>query len=76
MEVNFSVLSYSIEELVKFSTEMIWSNQYAKKIFTKDKIEELAAAFKDYKEETLNPLKEKYGDKFTWDELKMYKASL
>ena len=45
-------------------------------VLPEDKIEELAAAFKGYKEETLNPLKEKYGDKFTWDELKMYKASL
>ena len=41
-----------------------------------DKIQELAKAFKGYKEETLNGLKEKHGDKFTWDELKMFKASL
>lgn len=41
-----------------------------------DKIAELTEAFKGYEEATLNPLKEKYGDKFTWDELKMFKASL
>ena len=41
-----------------------------------DKITALAEAFFGYKEETLNPLKEKYGDEFTWDELKMYKSSL
>ncbi len=41
-----------------------------------DKIQELAKAFKGYREETLNGLKEQYGDKFTWDELKMFKASL
>ncbi|MFM9459878.1 helix-turn-helix domain-containing protein [Flavobacterium psychrophilum] len=41
-----------------------------------DKISALAEAFFGYKEETLNPLKEKYGDEFTWDELKMYKSSL
>ena len=41
-----------------------------------DKIQELAKAFKGYKEETLNGLKEKHGDKFTWDELRMFKASL
>ncbi|WP_293891882.1 helix-turn-helix domain-containing protein [Flavobacterium sp.] len=41
-----------------------------------EKIQQLAEAFKGYKEETLNGLKEQYGDKFTWDELKMFKASL
>ncbi|RXR20977.1 helicase [Flavobacterium amnicola] len=41
-----------------------------------DKIEELAQAFKGYKEESLTPLKEKSGDQFTWDELKWFKASL
>ena len=40
------------------------------------KIQELSKAFKGYNEETLNGLKEKHGDKFTWDELKMFKASL
>jgi uncharacterized protein YpbB len=45
-------------------------------VLPEDKIQELAEAFKDYKEETLNGLKEQYGDKFTWDELKMFKASL
>ncbi|MES2545335.1 MAG: helix-turn-helix domain-containing protein [Bacteroidota bacterium] len=41
-----------------------------------DKIKSLTKAFKGYKEETLNSLKEKHGEKFTWDELKMFKASL
>ena len=45
-------------------------------VLPEDKIQELAKAFKGYKEETLNGLKEKHGDKFTWDELKMFKASL
>jgi len=45
-------------------------------VLPEDKIQELAKAFKGYKEETLNGLKEKYGDTFTWDELKLYKASL
>jgi uncharacterized protein YpbB len=45
-------------------------------ILPEDKILELTEAFKGYKEETLNPLKEQYGEKFTWDELKMFKASL
>jgi uncharacterized protein YpbB len=40
------------------------------------KIEELASAFAGYKEESLNELMEKNSHKFTWEEAKMYKASL
>lgn len=39
-------------------------------------LEKLEKAFYDYKEESLNPLKEKHGSEFSWDELKMFKASL
>lgn len=45
-------------------------------IFAEDRLIELASVFSGYEEETLNPLKEKYGDRFTWDELKMFRASL
>lgn len=45
-------------------------------VLAEDKISELALAFKGYTEDSLNPLKEKYGDRFTWDELKMFRASL
>jgi uncharacterized protein YpbB len=45
-------------------------------VLPEDKLLELGKAFKGYNEETLNGLKEQYGDKFTWDELKMFKASL
>lgn len=45
-------------------------------VLPEDKIQELAQVFKDYKEDTLSPLKEKVGDEFTWNELKMFKASL
>lgn len=41
-----------------------------------DKILALREAFQFYQEESLGPLKEKYGDEFTWDELKMFKASI
>ncbi|WP_433834517.1 helix-turn-helix domain-containing protein [Flavobacterium anhuiense] len=41
-----------------------------------DKILALREAFQFYQEESLSPLKEKYGDEFTWDELKMFKASI
>jgi regulation of enolase protein 1 (concanavalin A-like superfamily) len=41
-----------------------------------DKIEALSKAFYGYKEESLNALKEQVGDAFTWEELRMFKASL
>ena len=44
-------------------------------VLPEDKIMELTEAFKGYKEESVSPLKEKYGDKFTWEELRMFKAS-
>ena len=45
-------------------------------IIPSDTLDELAAAFKDYKEESLNALMEKHGDKFSWEEARMFKASL
>jgi uncharacterized protein YpbB len=45
-------------------------------ILPEDKISELKAAFKDFKGESLGELKEIHGDKFSWDELRLYKASL
>ena len=41
-----------------------------------DKMQDLAAAFKGYREESLNGLIEKHGQKFSWEEARMYKASL
>jgi uncharacterized protein YpbB len=45
-------------------------------ILPQDKITELAEAFKYYKEESLTGMKEQFGEKYTWDELRMFKASL
>ncbi len=45
-------------------------------VLPEDKIQELTKAFDGYNEETLNALKEKVGDKFTWDELRIFKASI
>ncbi|MCK8140478.1 AAA family ATPase [Flavobacterium sp. I-SCBP12n] len=45
-------------------------------VLTADKIQTLAAAFKGYKEESLNTLMENNSEKFTWNEARMYKASL
>jgi uncharacterized protein YpbB len=45
-------------------------------ILPEDKIKELGEAFKHYKEESLTAMKEQFGDKYSWDELRMFKASL
>jgi uncharacterized protein YpbB len=47
-----------------------------KEVLPQDRIQELADAFRGYKEESLNTLMEKNSEKFTWDEARMYKASL
>lgn len=45
-------------------------------IMPEDKIEKLSKAFYGYKEESLNALKEQVGDDYTWEELRIFKASL
>ena len=45
-------------------------------VLPEDKIQTLAQAFQGYKEESLNALMEKNNGKFTWDEARMYKATL
>ncbi len=45
-------------------------------IMSEEKIIALHEAFAGYKEESVSPLKEKYGDTFSWEELRMFKASL
>lgn len=45
-------------------------------IFPSDKIAELEKAFEGYSEDSLGGLKAKYGERFTWDDLRIYKASI
>ncbi|MBG6186824.1 helix-turn-helix domain-containing protein [Flavobacterium sp. CAN_S2] len=45
-------------------------------VLPEDKMQDLATAFAGYKEESLNTLMEKHGQKFSWEEARMYKASL
>jgi uncharacterized protein YpbB len=57
--------------------KLIQSEKVAiEEIIPSDKLDELAAAFKGYKDESLNALMEKYGDSFSWEEARMFKASL
>lgn len=45
-------------------------------IMPEDKIKVLTKAFYGYKEESLTAIKEQLGDDFSWEELRMFKASL
>ena len=45
-------------------------------VLSDDKIVDLTKEFSGYTDESLNALKEKVGDKFSWEELRMFKASL
>jgi uncharacterized protein YpbB len=45
-------------------------------VLPEDKMQDLATAFTGYKEESLNTMMEKHGHKFSWEEARMYKASL
>lgn len=45
-------------------------------LLPEDKILALKKAFEGYNNEGLGLLKDKYGDEFSWDELRLYKASL
>ena len=45
-------------------------------VMATERISELADIFEGYTELSLTPLKEKVGDAFSWDELKLYRASL
>ena len=41
-----------------------------------DRIQKLARAFENHTAISLQPLKEQYGDEFSWEELKLFKANL
>ena len=45
-------------------------------ILPEDKIDALSKVFKGFKGESLAELLEKHGDKFTWNEMRMYKAGI
>ena len=58
-------------------TKLIQLKQVAlSDILSADKIQELSDAFKHFKSESLGELKELHGDKFSWDELRLFKATL
>jgi PIF1-like helicase/Helix-turn-helix domain len=76
---------HEIAKIRKLTTQTIF-NHFSKfiqeekiqlsDVLPQDKIEELQIAFVDYNEESLGQLKEKFQEQFTWDELRLYKASV
>lgn len=76
---------HQIAEIRKLTPQTIY-NHFSKLIGTgeimlsdlleKDKITELETAFADYNNESLGELKEKFGEQFSWDELRLFKANL
>ncbi|WP_136667276.1 helix-turn-helix domain-containing protein [Flavobacterium sp. H122] len=76
---------HQIAEIRKLTPQTIY-NHFSKLIgtgevllsdlLTKDKITALEAAFSDYNDESLGELKDKFGEQFTWDELRLFKANL
>ena len=68
---------FTQETILGHLTKLIQSKKIAiTDVLPADKISELELAFKNYAEESVAPLKEKHGDAFTWEELRMFKASL
>jgi hypothetical protein len=82
---NQKLSLYAIAKQRKLTPQTIY-NHFAKLIqmervqlsdlLPEDKISDLKLAFNDFKGESLGELKEIHGDKFSWDELRLYKASL
>ena len=71
------IRKYNQETILSHLTKLIQSQTITiREVLPEDKVIELTEAFSGYKEESVSPLKEKYGDKFTWEELRMFKASL
>jgi len=72
-----TIRKFTPETILSHLTKLIQSKTIAiHEVFPEDKVIALTEAFAGYKEESVSPLKEKYGDRFTWEELRMFKASL
>jgi uncharacterized protein YpbB len=72
-----SLRKFTPETILGHLTKLIQSKKIAiTDVLPADKISALELAFKNYTEESIAPLKEKHGDAYTWEELRMFKASL
>ncbi len=71
------IRKYTTDTIIGHLTKLIQAKTITiQDVLPADKIKELAEVFHGYKEESISPLKELHGDKFSWEELRMYKASL
>ena len=78
--------NFKIGPSASMPLEVIYGFAYLKKaaahtnhqldVLSAEKIKQLQVLFKYFKGESLSELKETIGDKFSWEELKLYKASL
>jgi phosphoribosylformylglycinamidine (FGAM) synthase PurS component len=72
-----TIRKFTQETILSHLTKLIQSKTITiDEVFPADKLLALTEAFAGYKEESVSPLKEKYGDTFSWEELRMFKASL
>jgi hypothetical protein len=71
------IRKYNQETILSHLTKLIQSKTITiHEVLPEDKVKELTEVFAGYQEESVSPLKEKHGDKFSWEELRMFKASL
>ena len=71
------IRKYTTDTILGHLTKLIQAQTIViQDVLPGDKIIDLEKAFYGYKEESVLPLKELHGDKFSWEELRMYKASL
>jgi hypothetical protein len=71
------IRKYNQETILSHLTKLIQTKIITiHEVFPEDKVLALTEAFEGYKEESVSPLKDKFGDTFTWEELRMFKASL
>jgi uncharacterized protein (DUF2132 family) len=72
-----TIRKFTQETILSHLTKLIQAKTITiNEVFSEDKLAALTEAFEGYKEESVSPLKEKYGDAFSWEELRMFKASL
>ncbi|WP_281324438.1 helix-turn-helix domain-containing protein [Flavobacterium sp. IMCC34518] len=72
-----TIRKFTQETILLHLTKLIQSKTIRiNEVFSEEKITALSEAFAGYKEESVSPLKEKFGDQFSWEELRMFKASL
>jgi len=68
---------FNQETILSHLTKLIQSKTITiNEVLPEDKILALTEAFVGYKEESVSGLKEQYGETFSWEELRMFKASI